>query len=71
MSSQVLSALALSAAVAMLTSARAQSPAPTNTTLTAVDGIKVGHFTLSERPTGCTVIIAKDDTTGGVDVRGE
>ena len=48
----------------------AQSPPATNTTLTAVDGIKVGHFTLSERPTGCTVIVAKDGTTGGVDVRG-
>jgi L-aminopeptidase/D-esterase-like protein len=25
---------------------------------------------LSERPTGCTAILVKDDTTGGVDVRG-
>ena len=24
-------------------------------TLTAVEGVKVGHFTLTERPTGCTV----------------
>jgi L-aminopeptidase/D-esterase-like protein len=39
-------------------------------TLTAVDGVKVGHFTLSERPTGCTVVVFKDETTGGVDVRG-
>jgi L-aminopeptidase/D-esterase-like protein len=39
-------------------------------TLTAVEGIKVGHFTLSERPTGCTVVLAKDKTTGSVDVRG-
>ena len=43
---------------------------PVSMTLTAVDGVKVGHFTLSERPTGCTAIIVKDDTTGGVDVRG-
>ena len=41
-----------------------------NMTLTAVEGVRVGHFTLGERPTGCTVIIVKDDTTGGVDVRG-
>ena len=41
-----------------------------NLTLTAVDGIKVGHFTLAERPTGCTVVLAKDGTTGSVDVRG-
>ncbi len=38
--------------------------------LTAVEGIKVGHFTLSERPTGCTVVLAPEGTTGGVDVRG-
>ena len=29
----------------------------TNTTLTAVDGLKVGSVTLTERPTGCTVIL--------------
>ncbi len=45
-------------------------PAADNMTLTAVEGIKVGHFTLTERPTGCTVVLAKDGTTGGVDVRG-
>lgn len=41
-----------------------------NDTLTAVPGIKVGHYTLAARPTGCTVIIAPDGTTGGVDQRG-
>src|SRR6188768_150655 len=45
-------------------------PAPDNTTLTAVEGVKVGHFTLSERPTGCTVVLFKEGTTGSVDVRG-
>lgn len=45
-------------------------PAGDNLTLTAVEGIKVGHFTLSARPTGCTVILAKEGTVGGVDVRG-
>jgi L-aminopeptidase/D-esterase-like protein len=39
-------------------------------TLTAVEGVKVGHVTLTERPTGCTVVLLKDGTTGGVDVRG-
>jgi L-aminopeptidase/D-esterase-like protein len=38
--------------------------------LTAVAGIKVGHFTLKERPTGCTVILVEEGATGGVDVRG-
>jgi len=44
--------------------------APLNNTLTAVEGVRVGHFTLTERPTGCTAIILKDGTTGSVDVRG-
>jgi L-aminopeptidase/D-esterase-like protein len=41
-----------------------------NLTLTAVDGIKVGHFTLSARPTGCTVVLAERGAVGAVDVRG-
>ena len=50
----------------------AQSPsAPINKGLTAVDGIKVGHFTLTERPTGCTVILVDGDgAVGGVSQRG-
>ncbi len=59
--------IALSAAGAV---AARQTPAGGNMTLTAVEGIKVGHFTLAERPTGCTVILAKDGTVGSVDVRG-
>jgi L-aminopeptidase/D-esterase-like protein len=43
---------------------------PSNGTLTAVAGIKVGHFTLSERPTGCTVVLVEGDATGGVSQRG-
>ncbi|HEX5084608.1 MAG TPA: P1 family peptidase, partial [Blastocatellia bacterium] len=35
-----------------------------------VAGIKVGHFTDSRRPTGCTVILCEDGAVGGVDVRG-
>jgi L-aminopeptidase/D-esterase-like protein len=42
-----------------------------NATLTAVDGIKVGHFTLTERPTGCTVILVEGTgAVGGVSQRG-
>jgi L-aminopeptidase/D-esterase-like protein len=41
-----------------------------NRTITAVSGIKVGHHTLSERPTGCTVIVAEAGAVAGVDVRG-
>jgi L-aminopeptidase/D-esterase-like protein len=46
------------------------SPPGANHTLTAVGGIKVGHVTLSERPTGCTVVLAEGGATAGVDVRG-
>ncbi|HEY7499022.1 MAG TPA: P1 family peptidase [Vicinamibacterales bacterium] len=38
--------------------------------LTSVQGLKVGHHTLTERPTGCTVVIAEQGATAGVDVRG-
>ena len=38
--------------------------------ITDVAGIKVGHFTDTRRPTGCTVILCEDGATGGVDVRG-
>jgi L-aminopeptidase/D-esterase-like protein len=41
-----------------------------NATLTAVPGIKVGHHTLTERPTGCTAILAEAGVTAGFDVRG-
>ena len=31
--------------------------------ITRVAGIEVGHFTETRRPTGCTVILARDGTT--------
>lgn len=48
----------------------AQPAAAANATLTAVPGISVGHHTLTERPTGCTVVLAPPNTTAAVDVRG-
>jgi len=50
----------------------AQSPtAPTRAgAITDVAGVKVGHFTDSRRPTGCTVVLTEEGATGGVDVRG-
>jgi len=39
-------------------------------TLTDVAGLKVGHHTLKQRPTGCTVVLCEDGATAGVDVRG-
>jgi L-aminopeptidase/D-esterase-like protein len=38
--------------------------------LTDIDGILVGHYTYSERPTGCTVVTSTAPMTAGVDVRG-
>lgn len=38
--------------------------------LTAVPGLLVGHHTLGERPSGCTVIVAPGGAVAGVDVRG-
>ncbi|HSC64159.1 MAG TPA: P1 family peptidase [Caldimonas sp.] len=40
------------------------------TGLTAVAGLEVGHFTDARRPTGCTVVIAREGAVAGVDVRG-
>ena len=38
--------------------------------ITDVLGVEVGHFTDQRRPTGCTVLIAREGAVGGVDVRG-
>ena len=38
--------------------------------LTDIPGIKVGHHTLKERPTGCTVVLVESGAVAGVDVRG-
>jgi L-aminopeptidase/D-esterase-like protein len=59
-----------SAAVAQGSAAVAQGFSPANATLTAIPGITVGHHTLTERPTGCTVILIESGATAGVDVRG-
>lgn len=43
---------------------------PMNQTLTAIDGIKVGHATDAPARTGCTVVLCPAGATAGVDVRG-
>src|SRR5918993_4075211 len=53
-----------------LVPAQQSRPAAANSTITAVPGIRVGHHTLSERPTGCTVVLVDGDAVGGVSQRG-
>src|ERR1700712_5124466 len=50
--------------------AATSTPAASTGSITDVVGIEVGHFSDTRRPTGCTVIIARDGAVGGVDVRG-
>ena len=59
----------LAAAIAAACAVQLQAQTK-NLTLTAVPGIKVGHHTLTERPTGCTAILVEAGVTAGVDVRG-
>ncbi len=61
-----LSALATPAAA----QAQATRTAPLGGAITDVAGVKVGHFTDTRRPTGCTVLITEEGATAGVDVRG-
>ncbi|WP_422096394.1 P1 family peptidase [Variovorax sp.] len=46
------------------------SPSSSDGAITDVAGIEVGHFSDTRRPTGCTVIIAREGAVAGVDVRG-
>ncbi len=71
--SAIACALAVFGSVIVVRATRDGAQAPTSTanaTLTAVEGIKVGHFTLAERPTGCTAILVDGDAVGGVSQRG-
>ncbi|MFQ5744814.1 MAG: P1 family peptidase [Acidobacteriota bacterium] len=38
--------------------------------LTSIEGLRVGHHTRDDRPTGCTVVLAEAGAVAGVDVRG-
>lgn len=63
-------AVVLTPALAIQVGAGQPARAPSNHTLTAVPGIRVGHHTLVERPTGCTAILADGGAVGGVSQRG-
>jgi L-aminopeptidase/D-esterase-like protein len=62
---------AASCLVAGLTAHMAAQTRPQPKGITDVPGIRIGHHTLSERPTGCTVILADGEgAVGGVAQRG-
>ncbi len=61
-------AIAAGFLMALVASTAEQTPASRG--LTDVQGLKVGHHTLKERPTGCTVVVAEGGAVAGVDVRG-
>lgn len=51
-------------------SSSSSSPSSHAGAITDVAGIEVGHFSDTRRPTGCTVILAREGAVAGVDVRG-
>jgi L-aminopeptidase/D-esterase-like protein len=51
-------------------SLRSSEGEPSAGGLADVAGVKVGHFTDTRRPTGCTVVLVEAGATCGVDVRG-
>ncbi len=58
------------ACAALLPAADVMRAAQANATLTAVPGLRVGHWTHESGSTGCTVVIADGGAVAGVDVRG-
>jgi len=62
---------ALPALVVLLSFVWLRAAEPPSRGITAVPGIRVGHHTLSERPTGCTVVLVDGQgAVGGVSQRG-
>jgi L-aminopeptidase/D-esterase-like protein len=62
-------ASALAAVPTLIASAQRPSP-PAAGSLTDVGGVRVGHFTHSSRPTGCTAILFDRPVTAGADYAG-
>jgi len=62
--------LAAALALSVVPAPAVSAAEPSSKGLTDVQGLKVGSHTLTEKPTGCTVILAEKGATGGVDVRG-
>ena len=61
------------AAMPITAAAQAAAPARPRTlggAITDVPGVRVGHFTATRRPTGCTAVLFEGGAVAGVDVRG-
>ena len=58
------------AGIALPATVASPSDKVVNRTLTAVPGIRVGHWTHESGSTGCTVVLAEGGAVAGVDVRG-
>jgi L-aminopeptidase/D-esterase-like protein len=64
-------ATAMSSAAPAAARAAAQAPAlPAAGSFTDIGGVRVGHFTDTRRPTGCTVILFDKPATAGADYDG-
>jgi L-aminopeptidase/D-esterase-like protein len=57
-------------AISTMKSLHSYNPEDYQGGLTDLQGVKVGHFTDTRRPTGCTVILVEEGAVAGVDVRG-
>lgn len=66
----VIGALACSPLVSSIMPSQSKEKPTPEGSLTDIAGIKVGHFTETRRPTGCTVVLAEAGAVAGVDVRG-
>ncbi len=66
----LLSSATLAGVAGASTPAHTRERAQSVPSITDVDGILVGHFTMRNRPTGCTVITSLTPFAAGVDVRG-
>src|SRR6185295_1886215 len=64
-------AAAMSSAAPAAALAATQTPAPPSAgSFTDIGGVRVGHFTDTRRPTGCTVILFDRPATAGADYDG-
>lgn len=62
--------LATAAAFVPAVAAAQSEEAERKGSITDVGGIRVGHYTDTRRPTGCTVVLFDQPAVAGVDVRG-